>query len=174
MKYIVYLFLVLPIMFLTGCGSKTRTLSISDPQLAPILQAIDASDRAALGFSSIPTNAVIHLDSRSDARHDVEIIVFDSPALYYDIYRNIEFRKTETGYKWIRELESHPGPKTFTQSGHTKHEEIYIAYDITEVMGITPNKLHIHYEGPASPFTSGKEITLDQVRPVLAEWSQKH
>jgi hypothetical protein len=174
MKYTVYLFLALPIICLTGCGSKTRTLSISDTQLAPILQAINASDRVALGFSSIPTNAVVHLDSRSDARHDVEIIVFDSPALYYDIYRDIEFRKKETGYQWIRELETHPGPKTFTQSGHTKHEEIDIAYDTTEVYGITPNKLHIHYEGPASPFISGKAITLDEARQVLAKWSQKH
>jgi hypothetical protein len=174
MKHIVYHFLVLPIMFLTGCGSKTQTLSISDPRLAPMLQAIDASDRAALGFSSIRTNAVVHLDSRSSARCDAEIIVYDTPALYGDIYRNIEFRKTATGYQWIRELESHPGPKTFTQSGHTKHEEIYIAYDTTGVMGITPNKLHIHYEGPGGQFANGKELTLDQVRPVLAEWSQKH
>jgi hypothetical protein len=174
MKRIIYPFLALATVFLPGCGNKTRTLSISDPQLAPILQAVAASDRATLGFSSIPTNAVVYLDSRSDVRHDVNIIVFDSPALYYDIHRDIELRKTETGYQWIRELETHPGPKTFTQSGHTKHEEIYIAYDTTQVMGITPNKLHIHYEGPGSQFASGKELKLDQVRPFLAEWSQKH
>src|ERR1035437_7907917 len=139
--------IAIAVIYLAGWYFGTRMISLSDPRLAPMLQAIDASDRVALGFSSIPTNAVVYLHSHSDARSDVGIIVFDSPALYYEIYRGIEFRKTETGYKWIRELETHPGPNTFKQSGHTKHEEIYIAYDTTEVMGITPNKLHIHYEG---------------------------
>ena len=173
MKRISHLILALSVVFLSGCGSKSRTLSISDAQLSSELQAMAASDRAALGFSPIPTNAVVHLDSRSDARRDVEILIFDSPKLYSDIYRNVEFRKTESGYKWIRELECYPGPKTFTQSGHTKHEAIYIAYDTTGAMGIASNTLHIHYEGPESPFTSGTELTLDQVRPVLTEWSQK-
>ncbi len=182
MKYMIYPFLALLIVSLTGCGGKTRTASISDPQLvpisdpqlAPLVQAIHASERASLGFSSIPTNAVVYLHSDSDARRDVEIMVFDTLAQYNDIYRDIEFRKTETGYQWIRELDTHPGPKTFKLSGHTKHEEIVIAYDTTGVYGITPNKLHIHYEGPDSPFTSGNDVTLDEAGQVLAEWSRKH
>jgi hypothetical protein len=182
MKHIAYLFLALLIVCLTGCGRKTRTASfsdpqlipISDPQLAPLIQAIHASDRASLGFSSIPADAAVYLHSDSNARRDVEIMVFNSPAQYNDIYRDIEFRKTETGYKWIREIENHPGPKTFNESGHTKHEEIWIAYDTTDVYGITPNKLLINYEGRDSPFTRGKDVTLDEARQVLAKWSQRH
>jgi hypothetical protein len=181
MKYMIYPFLAILIVCLTGCGRKTRTASfsdpqlipISDPQLAPFIQAIHASDGASLGFSSIPADAAVYLHSDSNARRDVEIMVFNSPAQYNDIYRDIEFRKTDTGYKWIREMEIHPGPKTF-MGKHNKHEEIDIAYDTSDVYGITSNKLFIHYEGPVSPFASGKEVTLDEARQVLAKWSQKH
>jgi hypothetical protein len=173
MPYIINLFLAFWIVALSGCGRKAQTLSVLDPQLAPIVQAIAASDRVALGFGSIPTNAVVHLGGRSGARHDVEIIVYDSPALYGGIYRNIELRKTATGYQWIREFESHPGPMTFTQSGHTAHELILIGYDTDGMSGLAPSKLDVRYTGPDSRLAIRKSLTLDQVRPILAEWSQK-
>jgi hypothetical protein len=139
-----------------------------------MLQAIAAGDRTALGFTSIPTNAVVYLDSRSNTRRDVEIIIFDTPALYDGIYRNIELRKTATGYQWIREFESHPGPMTFTQSGHTAHELILIGYDTDGLSGLAPGKLDVHYTGPDSRLALRKDLTLDKVRPILTEWSQKH
>lgn len=138
-----------------------------------MLQAIAVGDRAALGFTSIPTNALVYLDSHPNTRRDVEIIIFDTPALYNDIHRNIEFRKTATSYEWLREFETHPGPRTFKQSGHTAHETISISYDTTGISGGTTNKLHVNYHGFDSRLVSGKELTLDEVRPILAEWSQK-
>jgi len=139
-----------------------------------MLQAIAAGDRAALGFYSIPTNAVVYLDIHPNTRRDVEVIIFDTPALYDGVYRNIEFRKTATGYKWIRENESHPGPMTFTRSGHTAHEYILIGYDTDGMSGLAPGKLDVRYTGPDSRLALRKDLTLDKVRPILAEWSQKH
>jgi len=149
-----------------------------------MLQAIAAVDRAALGFTPIPTNALVSLYSGSGARYDAILIIFDTPARYGDVYRNIEFRKTPTGYKWLREFETHPGPMTFKQLGntdqqlHTAHEEISIIYDTTGISGVTPNKVHVHYQGPdyrfaGGRFRSGKDLSLDEVRPFLVEWSQR-
>jgi hypothetical protein len=171
MPHSIHLLLAVTVVFLSGCD--TGKVSLSDPQLAPMLQAIAAVDRAALGFTPIPTNAEVHLDSRSDARHDAMLMIFDTPARYGGVYRYFEFRKRATGYKWLREFETHPGPRTFTQSGHTAHEEISISYDTTGISGVTPNKVHVFYHGPDSRIVSGKELTLDEVRPILAEWRQR-
>jgi hypothetical protein len=171
MSRIIHLLLAVTVVFLSGCD--TGNVTLSDPQLAPMLQAIAAVDRAALGFTPIPTNAEMLLDSRSDARHDQMLIIFDTLARYGGVYRNIEFRKSATGYKWLREFEIHPGPRTFNQSGHAAHEEIYIIYDTTGISGVTPNKLHVHYNGFDSRIADRKDITLDEVRPILAEWSQR-
>ena len=177
MPHSVHLLLAVTVVFLSGCD--TGKVSLSDPQLAPMLKAIAAVDRAALGLTPIPTNAEVHLYSRSDARYDAMLIIFDTPALYAGVHRNIEFRKTATGYKWLREFETHPGPMTFKQLGntdhqlHTAHEEISIIYDTTGISGVTPNKLHVYYHGPDSRIVSGKDLSLDNVRPFLAEWSQK-
>lgn len=171
---IIPLLVALLVVFLSGCDFGTQTVSPSASQLAPMLQAITASDRAVLGFTSIPTNAVVYLNSRPNTRRDVEIIIFDTPALYNGIYRNIEFHKTATGYKWIREFESHPGPLTFTQSGHTVHEMILISYDTDGRSGLAPGKLDVHYAGPDFRLGFRKSLTLDDVRPILAEWNHKH
>ena len=122
---------------------------------------------------AIPSNAMVYLHGRSNARCDVDLGIYDTPALYGGIHRNIEFRKTPTGYEWIREFEVHPGPRTFKQNGHTAHEEMLIAYDTTGISGVTPNKLQVYYHGPDSRIVSGKDLTLDEVRPILDEWSQK-
>ena len=176
MKHIVNLLLALPIIILTGCDFGPRTVSLSDPQLAPILQAMAASDRAAIGFKSIPTNALVYLDRRPtpNTRRDVEILIFDTPALYDGIYRNIEFRKTATGYKWLREFEYQPGPMTFKRSGHTTRECFDISFDTDGISGLAPNKMHVSYTGPDKRFASRTFVSLDEIRPILAEWSLKH
>ena len=173
MSHIIRLLLAVTVLFLSGCGPGARKVSLSDQRVAPMLQAIAAVDRAALGFTPIPTNAEVLLVSRSDARCDATLIIFDTPARYSGVYRNIEFRKMATGYRWLREFETHPGPRTFTQSGHTAHEQISIIYDTTGIFGVTPNKLHVHYNGLDSRIADRKDLTLDEVRPVLAEWNQR-
>lgn len=172
--------LVLGAVFLSGCDDPKGGIyicSISDPRLAPMLQAMAAVDRGSMGFSAIPTNAVIYLVNHPE-RRDAAMRIFNTEALYQGVYRDLEFRKTATGYIWEFEIECQPGPTTFKQSGHTAHEEIYIIYDATGISGVTPNQVHVRYHGPDNPldrgrFPSGKDLELEQVRPVLEEWRQK-
>ncbi len=138
-----------------------------------MLQAIAAVDRAALGFTPIPTNAVALLVNRPVAGYDAMLNVFDTPALNAGVHRTIGFRKTATGYKWILEQETHPGPNTFTQSGHTAHEWILISYETERLTGRPPGKLCVDYTGPDSRIADRKDLTLDEIRPILAEWTQK-
>jgi len=173
MPHSIHLLLAVTVVFLSGCDFVTGKVSLSDPQLAPMLQAIAAVDRAALGFTPIPTNAVVHLYSRPVAGYDAMLAIYDTPALHTGIHRQIWFRKTATGYRWILEQEIHPGPKTFIQSGHTAHEWIVITYDTESLTGHPPGKLCVGYDGPDSRIANRKDLTLDEVRPILAEWSQK-
>jgi hypothetical protein len=176
MSRIIHLLLAVTVVFLSGCDRGK--VSLSDPQLAPMLQAIAAVDKAALGFTPIPTNAVVYLDGPR-AGYDAMLIIYDTPALHAGVYRNIGFRKTATGYKWIFEQEIHPGPRTFKQLGntdhqwHTAHEWIVITYDTVGMLGAVPGKLDVHYDGFDSRIADRKDITLDEVRPILAEWSQR-
>jgi hypothetical protein len=172
MSRIFRLLLALTIVSLSGCDFITGRVALSDPRLAPMLEAIAAVDRVALGFSPIPTNAVVYLDSRPRTGYDAELHIY-TPALYEGVHRCIGFRKTATGYKWIGEQETHPGPRTFIQSGHTAHEEIVITYDTVGMLGVTPGRLDVHYTGPDPRIAEGKDLTLDEVRPILAEWNQR-
>lgn len=173
MSRLIHLLLAVTVVLLPGCDFATGKVSLVDPRLAPMLQAIAAADRTALGFTAIPTNAVVHLGSRSGARYDALLLIYDTPALQDGVHRIIEFRKTATGYKWMREQEIHPGRRTFVQSGHTAHEQIVISYDTEVMLGVAPGKLAVRYNGPDSRMHNRHDLTLDEVRPILAEWSQK-
>ena len=178
MSRIIHLLLALAVVSLSGCDFQTGKVSLSDPRLAPMLQAIAAVDTAALGFTPIPTNGVFYLNGPR-AGYDAMLIIYDTPALHAGVYRNIGFRKTGTAYKWIFEQEIHTGPGTFKQRGntdhkwHTAHESIVVTYDTTGSSGDTPNKLHVHYDGRDSRIADRKDLSLDEVRPILAEWSQR-
>jgi hypothetical protein len=111
MSGIIHLVLALTVVFLSGCDFGTGKVSLSDQRLGPMLQAIAAVDRAALGFTPLPTNAVVYLDSRPGAGYDAMLHIY-TPALRADIHRTITFRKTATGYECISEEEIHPGPRT--------------------------------------------------------------
>ena len=119
MSHIIRLLLAVTVLFLSGCGPGARKVSLSDQRVAPMLQAIAAVDRAALGFTPIPTNAEVLLVSRSDARCDATLIIFDTPARYSGVYRNIEFRKMATGYRCFGSLRLTPArghsPRAATQ-----------------------------------------------------------
>jgi hypothetical protein len=178
MSRIIHLLLALAVVSLSGCDFQTGKISFSDPRLAPMLHAVAAVDTAALGFTPIPTNAVFHLDGPRTG-YDAMLIIYDTPALRAGVYRNIGFRKTATGYKLIFEQEIHPGPRTFKQLGntdhqwHTAHESIVITYDTVGMLGVTPGKLCVGYDGRDSRIADRKDLSLEEVRPILAEWSQR-
>src|SRR2546430_8996583 len=53
--------LLIAALAFAGCGLVPEKVSLTDPQVEPLLKAMDQVDRAALGFTPLTTNAQIRL-----------------------------------------------------------------------------------------------------------------
>lgn len=151
---------------LASCGFVPEKVSWSDTRLAPMLKAIDAVDRSSLGFTSIDRTSTVRLESRPRAGYDAMLHIGGQTS------RTIAFRKTPEGYRWIHEQESYFGPKTYTTVDGTFHEQIVVTYGTETVSGYAPNKLHVEYWGEDSRLPAHQPLTLEQVRPIIAEWKK--
>src|SRR4051812_27869093 len=94
-------------LLLPSCGFIPEKVSWSDPRLSPLLKAIDAVDRASLGFTPIDRSSIVRLESRPQAKYDAMLHIDGKTS------RTIAFRRTPEGYKWIHEQEIHTGPRTY-------------------------------------------------------------
>jgi len=153
-----------------SCGFAPEKVSLSDPRVVPLLQAATNFARASYGFTPIPTNADVRLESRRRAGYDAML------HFYGETSRTVAFRKTPTGWKWIHEQEIFTGPNLYTNVDGVFHEEIVITYGTEATSGNTPNKLKVQYEGEDLRLTSVSnryDLTLAQVAPVLEQWRQK-
>ena len=151
---------------ISSCDLIPRKLSWDDPRLVPLLTAIDSVDRTSLGFAPIDRTSTVRLESRPRAAYDSMLHIDGQPS------RTVAFRKTANGYKWIHEQECWTGPKTYKTVDGTFHEQIFITYGIEPVSGHAPNKLHVEYWGEDPRLPAHRPLSLDQVRPILAEWKQ--
>src|SRR5471030_1534578 len=118
MRRIAPILLGLAAVALSGCGLGPKPFSLSDPKIAPMLKAMAAVDRAAMGFTPIPTNANIRLEMGPRSGYDAMLHI------YAATHRTIAFRKTSEGYQWIAEQEIHYGPKMFTTVDGDTQEHI--------------------------------------------------
>lgn len=151
---------------LASCGFVPEKVSWSDPRLAPMLQAIAAVDRAALGFTPIASTSSVRLELRSGGGYDAMLHIAGATS------RTVAFRKTPGGYQWIHEQESHTGPKTYTTADGTLQERISVTYGTAPISGHAPNQLHIVYWGEDPRLPAHRPLTLEQVRPIIAEWKK--
>jgi hypothetical protein len=151
---------------LASCGFGPQKVSWEDTRLAPLLKAIDAVDRSSLGFTSIDPTSTFRLENRPRAGYDAMLHIYGHTS------RAIAFRKTSEGYKWIHEQEIYSGPRTYTTVDGTFHEQIIVTYGTEAVSGHAPNKLHIEYWGEDSRLPANQPLTLEQVRPIIAEWNK--
>jgi hypothetical protein len=152
-----------------GQDNGLKPVSISDPILVPMLQAIAAVDRRSLGFTPIPTNGFFSLkmvDSRSGC--DAMLFINGHPRRR-TIERMIEFRKTQNGYRWTGELEKHFGPGSFTDFHGTFQEYLVIQFNTEPVNDLPPNQIHVRYYGQ-NPRLAGRPLTLGDIRPFLEAW----
>jgi hypothetical protein len=153
------------ILTLVSCGLLPEKVSWSDPRLVPMLEAVEAVDRASLGFTPISRTSTVRLESGPRAGYDAMLHI-DGPTS-----RTIAFRKAPNGYRWIHEQETYTGPKTYTTIDGTFREQIVITYGIESVSGHAPNRVHIQYWGEDPGLSSDRyNLTWDQVKPVIAEW----
>jgi hypothetical protein len=149
---------------LSGCGLVPQRVSLSAPQIQPLLKAMDQVDRAALGFTPVTTNARINLELRSGGSYDAMLHVYGATS------RTIAFRKTPTGYRWISEQEIYNGPKWYQSVNGTFREHMVVEFQIEPENGIPTNQLYIRYNGSDTNLTDRK-FTLAEVRPILEKWS---
>jgi len=168
---IVFRFLVSAAVLLTaGCGFVPEKVSFSDPRVTPLLQAATNFDRAAYGFTTIPTSGGIRLESRPRWGYDA-MLHFDG-----ETSRTIAFSKAANAWTWIHEQEIFTGPNLFTNVDGVHPEEITLTYGIESISGNTPKELLVQYSGEDPRLTTGSlgsPPTLPQVRPILEEWKQK-
>src|SRR6516165_10852677 len=83
------------VFLLVSCRVFPEDVSVSDPRVQPLLKAATAFDRAAYGFSPLPTSGNVHLESRPRTGYDAML------HLGGNISRTIAFRKNTSGYSWI-------------------------------------------------------------------------
>jgi hypothetical protein len=156
-------FAVLMLLSLSACDVFPEHVSVQDPRLAPLWQAARGFDRAKYGFTPLPQFGYVGWERRSRAGYDSMLHLEGKTG------RTIAFRKTGTGYRWIGEQESFPGPKTYKTPDGDQREEIVLNYDIEPLDGSPLNKLSIDYFGE-DPLLDGQSLTLDDVRPILKQW----
>jgi hypothetical protein len=153
-------------LLLASCGLVPEKVSWDDTRLAPMLKAIEAVDRSSLGFTPIDRTSTVRLESRPRAGYDAMLHIEGQTS------RTIAFRKIPDGYKWIHEQEIYRGPKTYTTVDGTFNEQIVVTYATRPVSGHAPNKLHVEYWGEDSRLPAHHSLTLEQVRPIITEWSK--
>ena len=120
-----------------------------------------------MGFTDIPADAPMRLQSRRRAGYDAMLHVGGRTK------RTIAFRQSGEEYVWIHEQETFEGPRTYDTPDGVLKESITITFESSLVSGAPLNKLDILYSGP-DEMAFVQDLALDQVRPVLARWGYGH
>ncbi|MFB0534439.1 MAG: hypothetical protein ACETWR_05610 [Anaerolineae bacterium] len=134
---------------------------ITDEAAKPFLQTISQSNRLSLGFSPIPPDAKVKIYEYGS---EVDVYISVGPETGWGEYTSwhVSIAKVNNTYKWVGESEVHAGPH--------RYENIYISY-CTNSKAIQPNTLVVEYRGE-DPRLKRPNLTLQDVRPVLAEWKK--
>ena len=115
--------LVLVCSAVTSCGVVPEKVSIDDPRVTPMLEAVAKVDRQALGFSPVSRDAVIHLERGPRDGYDVMLHIDGKTS------RTIAFSSVGSGYEWIGEQEIFEGPRKYKTVDGEFLESITLTYD---------------------------------------------
>jgi len=85
--------------------------------------------------------------------------------------KTIAFRKGGSRYFWIGEQESFQGPKEYKTVDGTFREQIVFTFEKEPVSGFLLNRLNISYNGEDARLVGRSNLSLDDVKPILREWS---
>lgn len=163
-------FILVLCLALAGCGSFPEQVTMGDPKLKPF-RSMYQVNRKALGFTPIPTQADVRIETRKGA--DAKRVGYDAMLhIYADTSRTIAFKKIGNSYKWIGEQEIHEGPGKYTTPDGTFNEQIAISYDTSPVSGVPVNTIHIIYSGNNARLSSKWNLTLKDVLPTLRAWQK--
>jgi len=143
---------------------------LADEAVEPFLLAINQSDRLALGFSPIPTNAKVIIQEY-DSSAMAYITIGSDTDWGVQLSWNVYFDKSGHTYKWVGEEETYAGPNPY--------ENIYISYFTDSVSPrnyiggssepLPQNTLVVEYRGEDSRLIKPL-LYLSDVQPILNEW----
>ena len=148
---------------LASCGFIPESVSLSDPRIKPLLDAVSAVDRASLGFTPIPPNADVTWERRPRRDYDAMLHIYGRTS------RTIAFRKTAEGFRWISEAERYTGPHTYDSVDGEYREYISVSYK-TEPAARAGHPLKIRYRGEDPRLRRRKDLTWADIKPILNEW----
>ena len=160
--------LALLCLALAGChdnGPLQEIVVITDPKLQPFLAALDRVDRRALGFSCISSNVPITMQIEGRGKEPLWRLYFEgNPS------RNICFRKSGDGYRWVSEQEIHQGPGWIQTGEGVVRESLEMEFHTESEYGIITNQLILLYKG-GDPTLEVNPLTLAVVQPALERWA---
>ena len=153
-----------------ACGFVPQAVSRDDPRVVRMFAAMAKVDRAGMGFTDIPADAPMRLESRRRAGYDAMLHVGGRTR------RTIAFRRAGEDYVWIHEQEIFEGPRTFDTPDGVQRESITITFESSSVSGAPLNKVSILYFGPDEmgfvqdlPLRSGSPRAREMgLRPLIA------
>ena len=149
-----------------SCGLIPEKVALDDPRIQPMLQAMSRVERTELGFTPIADTADIRLEGQG-SNYDAMLHI------YAETQRTVAFRKVDDGYYWIGEQETHSGPGTFESVDGVVAEQITLTYETEDISGHCCGRVDIRYRGKDSRLAGRRDLTLEDVGPVLAEWKAK-
>lgn len=147
-----------------SCGIFPEDVSVSNQRVQLLLKAAAAFDRASYGFSPLPTNGRVQLESNPRAGYDTMLHLRGKTS------RTIAFRKNASAYVWIGEQEIFEGPKTYKSVDGTFRETLTLTFEKEHVSGVPLNRLHISYLGEDSRLAGRFDLSLNDVKPIFREW----
>jgi hypothetical protein len=147
-----------------SCGVLPETVSVKDPRVQSLLRAATTFDRAANGFSPLPTSGDVYFESRPRSGYDAMLHLGGKTS------RTIAFRKNTSGYYWIGEQESFQGPQIYKDVDGTFHEEVVLTFETEKVSGSPLNRLNVTYDGEDPRLANRHDLSLSDVKPILHEW----
>jgi hypothetical protein len=166
------LFVIFISPLLTSCGLTPREVKYDDNEVQPLWTAISNVTRDTLGFTPIDKNADIRLEGRS--------ILFDKPYdlmlhIYGTTSRIIAFKKIDDDkFVWVGEQEIFKGPRKYKTVDGEFNEEIILTYDIEPISGHPLNQLSVDYNGPDEGLMTNRNLRLDDIRPMIKDWTDRH
>ena len=120
-----------------ACGFLPQSVSRDDPRVVRMFRAMAKVDRAAMGFTDIPANAEMRLESRPRAGYDAMLHVGGKTR------RTIAFRRSGDEYIWVHEQEIFEGPGMYDTPDGVLKESITITFESSPVSGAPLNRLAI-------------------------------
>jgi len=156
--------LVLVCSAVTSCGVFPEKVSIDDPRVTPMLEAVAKVDRQALGFSPVSRDAVIRLERGPRDGYDVMLHIDGKTS------RTIAFKSVGSGYEWIGEQEIFEGPRKYKTVDGEFLESITLTYDKVRISGYPINQLSVSYSGDDPALAWPRQLALEDVRPILNRW----